>query len=226
MDIADGHAGPPIALAEGTELVAGTDAGLLLSRRAHSVGDSLQLWDPGTTPVTLPHSSGAQGVAVSRQLVAYGTGCASENSSADGAYSVCRMMRVFDLVTGKLRSFAAPPGTGGWVPGQRDDSWSVSAIARSGSVMAADAATPPYSHGMVRVFVLPLAGRDLRPMAVPSSTAAFYAETSWSVRGSWLFHQGPGQQMWAYQVGTGNVRSSSTPCCQYIAMATINRPSG
>src|SRR5260370_40986572 len=25
-----------------------------------------------------------------------------------------------------LRSFAAPPGTGGWVPGQREDSWSVS----------------------------------------------------------------------------------------------------
>ncbi|HLQ56137.1 MAG TPA: hypothetical protein VK162_17940, partial [Streptosporangiaceae bacterium] len=47
---------------------------------------------------------------ISRQLVAYDTGCASENSDANGEYSVCQMMRVFDLVTGKLRSFAAPPG--------------------------------------------------------------------------------------------------------------------
>jgi len=226
VDIADGQAGPPIALSQGTELVAGTDAGLLLSRRAFSVHSRLQLWDPGTTPVTLPHSSGARGVAISRQLVAYDTGCASENSNANGEYSVCQMMRVFDLVTGKLRSFAAPPGTGGWVPGQREDSWSVSAIASSGSMMAANAAIPPYSHGMVRVFVLRLAGRDLRSTPVPSSTAAFYAETSWSVRGSWLFYQGPGQQMWAYQVGTGNVRSSRTPCCQYIVMATLNGPSG
>ena len=43
---------------------------------------------------------------------------------------------------------------------------------------------------------------------------------------SWLFYQGPGEQMWAYQVTTGQVRSSSTTCCQYAVMATMKSPPG
>jgi len=41
---------------------------------------------------------------------------------------------------------------------------------------------------------------------------------------SWLFYQGPGGHMWAYQVSSGKIRASSTPCCSYAVMAAF--PSG
>lgn len=229
VSIASGRRGPLITLPAKTQLIAGTDAGLLLSAR---YGTALQLWNPGATPVMLPHSRSAQSVAVSPRLVAYDTGCRNETTaqdlSYDGGYgySACRKLRVFDVVTGRLRSFAAPLGTGGWVPGHGGDFWSVSAIARSGSVLAAEAVVPPGRRGVARVFVLHLTGRPRPPVPVPSSAAFLLSVAAWSASGSWLFYQGPGQHMWAYQVRTGKVRSSTTPCCQYAVMGTVKSPPG
>ena len=129
------------------------------------------------------------------------------------------------LSPGRLRSFAAPAGTSGWVP-SHGGYWSVGAISRSGAVLAAEAVVPPDSRGVARVFVLHLTGRHRRATAVPSSAAFLLSVTAWSPDGSWLFYQGPGQRMRAYQVTTARVRSSSTPCCQYTVMATVNSPPG
>jgi hypothetical protein len=223
VSIASGRAGPPVTLPAGTQLIAGTDAGLLLSAR---YGRPMLLWNPGAAPVALPYSPRAQALAVSARLVAYETGCRNEgtaqNLSYGGnyGYSACRMLRVYDVVTGRLRSFAAPAGTSGWVP-SHGGYWSVGAIARSGTVLAAEAVVPPDSRGVARVFVLHLTRRHRRVTAVPSSAAFLLSVTAWSPDGSWLFYQGPGQRMAAYQVATGRVRASSTPCCQYAVMGTV-----
>ena len=228
VSIATEQAGPPVTLLPGTQLIAGTDAGLLLSAR---YGRPLQLWNPGAVPTALPYSSRAQALAVSARLIAYETGCRAEgtaqNLSYEGnyGYDACRMLRVFDVVTGRLRSFAAPPGTSGWVP-SHGGYWSVSAIAHSGPVLAAEAVVPPDRRGLARVFVLHLTGRRRPPVAVPSPAAFLLSVTAWSDRGSWLFYQGPGQHMWAYQVRTRKVRSSRTPCCQYAVMGTVKSPPG
>ena len=92
--------------------------------------------------------------------------------------------------------------------------------------MAAEAVIAPVSKGFARVFVLHLTGPDTQATAVPSSAAFLLSVTTWSARGSWLFYQGPGQHMWAYQETTGHVRSSRTTCCQYAVMATISSPPG
>ncbi len=228
VSVGSGQAGPPVTLPAGTQLIAGTDAGLLLSAR---YGRPMLLWNPGAVPGTLPYSARAQALAVSPRLVAYETGCRNEgtaqNLSYGGnyGYSACRMLRVYDVVTGRLRSFAAPPGTSGWVP-SHGGYWSVSAIARSGAVLAAGAVIPPDSRGVARTFVLHLTGRHRRATSVPSSAAFLLSVTAWSPGGSWLFYQGPGQRMRAYQVATGRVRASSTPCCQYAVMGTLRSPPG
>ena len=217
-----GRPGSPVTLPRGTQLIAGTEAGLLLA-----AGNALELWNPGSTARTLPHSQSAQGFTVSPRLVAYDTGCAnpstSPNLSYDGGfgYYACRTLRVFNAVTGRLLSFAAPPGTNGWVPGRGFD-WSLSAIAPSGTLMAAKAVIRPDGQGIAREFVLQLSGRDRRATPVPSSAAFLLSATAWSVGSSWLFYQGPGERMWADQVSTGQVRSSRTPCCQYATMATLS----
>jgi hypothetical protein len=214
--------GSPITLPRGTQLVAGTDTGLLLA-----AGNGLELWNPGGARLTLPHSKAAQGFTVSPRLVAYDTGCAnpatSPNLSYDGdfGYYACRTLRVFNVVTGKLLSFAAPSETNGWVPG-RGFNWSLSAIAPSGALMAAKAVVPPDGRGITREFVLQLSGPDRRATPVPSSDAFLLSSTAWSVGSSWLFYQGPGERMWAYRVSTGEIRSSRTPCCQYATMATLS----
>jgi len=92
--------------------------------------------------------------------------------------------------------------------------------------MAAEAVVPPRSQGTVRVFILHLTGQDTKATAVPSSAAFLLSVTAWSPDSSWIFYQGPGQKMWAYQVTTGQARSSTTPCCQYAVMATISSPPG
>jgi hypothetical protein len=216
-----GQPGSPISLPRGTQLIAGTKAGLLLA-----TSNALELWSPGSTARTLPHSRSAQGFSVTRRLVAYDTGCAnpstSPNLSYDGGfgYYACRTLRVFNVMTGKLLAFAAPPGTNGWVPGRGFD-WSLGAIAPSGTLMAAKAVLSPDGQGITREFVLQLSGRGRRVTAVPSSAAFLLSATTWSVGSSWLFYQGPGERMWAYQVRAGEVRSSRTACCQYATMATL-----
>jgi hypothetical protein len=221
VSVAAGPPGAPVTLPSGAQLIAGTDVGLLLA-----VGGSIELWSPGGTPRTLPYSASGQAFAVSPQLVAYDTGCASEGTSALSAdanygFSACRFMRVYDVVTGALRSFVAPPATIGWIP-SHGGYWSASAIAPSGAVMAAEALIPPAGQGITREFVLQLSSGVRPATAVPSSAAFLLSVTAWSADSSWLFYQGPGQAMWAYQLATGDVRSSRTPCCQYAAMATLS----
>ena len=222
VPVGAGRPGSPITLPRGTQLIAGTDAGLLLA-----AGNGLELWSPGSARRSLPHSEAAQGFTVSPQLVAYDTGCANPGTSPDLSYGgnfgyyACRTLRVFNVLTGKLRSFAAPPGTKGWVPGRGFD-WSLSAISPSGALIAAKAVIPPEGQGITLEFVLHLSGRDRRATLVPSSAAFLLSATAWSVGSSWLFYQGPGARMWAYQVSTGEVRSSTTPCCQYTTMATLS----
>jgi hypothetical protein len=221
VPVGAGQPGSPIYLPPGTQLIAGTHAGLLLAE-----GTGLELWNPGGARLTLPHSTAAQGFTVSPRIVAYDTGCANPATSpnlsygGDFGYYACRTLRIFNVVTGKLLSFAAPPGTNGWVPG-RGFNWSLSAIAPSGALIAAKAVVPPDSQGITREFVLQLSGPDRRATPVPSSDAFLLSATAWSVGSSWLFYQGQGERMWAYQVSTGEVRSSRTPCCQYATMATF-----
>ena len=50
VPVAGGPPGPPITLPRGTQLIAGTDAGLLLEPRSSEVGGPFWLWNPGTAP--------------------------------------------------------------------------------------------------------------------------------------------------------------------------------
>ena len=120
--VSGGLPGPPDTLPGGTQLVAGTDAGLLLEPQGGEVGGPFWLWTPGTAPKALPDSRSAEGFAVSPRLVAYGSGCANPSTAQSLSYGgnfgyyTCRTLQVIDVVTGRLQSFAAPPGTIGWVP--------------------------------------------------------------------------------------------------------------
>jgi hypothetical protein len=227
VPMSGGVAGPPITLPAGTQLVGGTDAGLLLEPSGGALGGPFWLWTPGAAPAELPDSAAAEGFGISPRLVAYGTSCANPSTAqylsygGNFGYYSCRTLHVLNVVTGALRSFAAPPGTTGWVPfhGGRW-TWSVSEIAPSGQLMAAEAVVPPDSQGIGRQYIIRLTGRQTRPTVVPSSAAFLLAVTAWSPDSSWLFYQGPDQHMWAYQVSTGQVRSSRTTCCQYAVMAT------
>jgi hypothetical protein len=234
VPVAGGPPGPPIKLPKGSQLVAGTDTGLLISR----LNGVLALWNPGGVPRPLPYAPlSDDGVDASARLVAYGTGCASEGTSASAAYepnagyAACRMLRVFDVVSGTVRSFPAPAGTAGWVPGGFN---LVHAIAPGDTMIAAYAATRPLGQGRVRLFAMRLRSGSHRPVPVPSSAAHLFARTAWSTRGSWLFYQGPGEHLWAYQVTSGKVRASATACCQYTVLVaypshgkgTSGRPAG
>jgi len=133
------------------------------------------------------------------------------------------MLRIFNVVTGRLASFPAPSGTAGWVPDGFD---LVSAISPGNQMIAAYAATRPKPKHQARLYVIRLTGRSHRARAVPSSAAPFYTRTAWSAKGSWLLYQGASGHPWAYQVTTGKIRTSSTPCCAYTAMVAVpNRPS-
>ena len=225
--VTGGPPGPAITLPRGAWLVEGTDAGLLLRDRR----ERLELWNPGAQPTALPHSAlgGFEGFDASARLVSYGSGCISYETARSASYEpnagydACRVLRVVNVATGKLRSFEAPPGTAGWVP---NGFGLVSAIRPGGRMIAAYAATRPQGDGRTRLYVLRLTGAGRPVTAVPSSAAFLFARTGWSARGSWLLYQGPGKHLWAYQVTTGKVRSSGTPCCQYTVMATVKSPPG
>jgi len=209
--------GPPGAAvtlpAEADMLIRGTDAGLLLDVR-HRRSSGLALWAPGSAPANLPHSSGWDGFDATSLLVAYGTGC--------DPYDRCQMLRIFNVVTGRLVSFPAPTGTAGWVPDGFDV---VSAISPGNQMMAAYAATRPQRKRQARLYVIRLTSPSHRARAVPSSAAPFYTRTAWSAKGSWLLYQGTGRHLWACQVTTGKIRTSSTPCCGYTAMVAVpDRP--
>ena len=209
----------PVTLPAGAYLpaVRGTDAGLLLQVRR-----GLALWNPGSAPRILPSSPDvADGFDATSGLVAYGTGCTSQATAPDAAYEpnagydTCKVLRVLDVVTGKLISFPAPPGTAGWVPNGFN---LVSAISPDDQMIAGYAAIRPQGAGQVRLYVMRITGPSRRAMPVPSSAAYLFARTAWSAIDAWLFYQGPGGRLWAYQVTSGQTRASSTPCCQYTVM--------
>jgi hypothetical protein len=227
VPVADGPPGPPVTLPAGAYLPAieGTDEGLVLQTR-----QGLALWNPGARPRTLPYSPDiSDGFDATPRLVAYGTGCGSQATAQNApyepnaGYDTCHMLRVFDVVTGTTTSFPAPPGTGGWVPNGFD---LVNAISPRGQLIAAYAATLPQGTGHVRLYVLRTTRPARRPIPVPRSTAFIFARTAWSANDAWLFYQGPGQHLWGYQVTSGKIRASSTPCCRYTVMTAAPSHSG
>ena len=120
VPVTGGPPGAAVTLPAGAdELIRGTDAGLLLVVR-HRRSSTLALWAPGSPPGNLPHSSGWDGLDATPLLVAYGTGC--------DPHGRCQTLRIFNVMTGRLISLPAPPGTAGWVPGGFD---LVSAISRA-----------------------------------------------------------------------------------------------
>ena len=222
-----GRPSRPVTLPAGTYLpaVRGTDAGLLLQEPR-----GLALWNPGSAAKILPSSPDfADGFDATSRLVAYGTGCTSQATAPDArqdpdaSYDTCTTLQVLDVVTGKLTSFPAPPGTAGWVPGGFN---LVSAISPGDQMIAAYAAIRPQGAGQVRLYVLRINGPPRRPMPVPSSAASLFARSAWSADGTWLLYQGPGRHLWAYQVTSGQTRASSTPCCQYTVMIAAPSRSG
>ena len=126
---------------------------------------------------------------------------------------MCSTLRVLNVVTGRLWSFAAPPGTAGWTPAGFNR---VSAISPGGRMLAAYALTGAARQGRVRLYVVHLGGAG-RIAVVPSSAVLLSAGLAWTVRGSWLLYQGSSGHLWAYQAATGRTRRFSTPCCQYTA---------
>ena len=219
-----GQAGPPIPLPRGYFVIEDTDAGLLVQ-----VNDNhLAIWKPGSAPVVLPFSAPLNPVAASARTIAYDTGCRYASTARSlptyggMGYPVCRSLRVYDVVTGRLRTFAKPDGTIGWLPNRAgDDFWSFTDIAPSGRLMAAHAALAPAGRGIARVYVLRLARAGAKAKRVPSSAAFLLSEMAWSHGSSWLFYQGPGGHLWAYQPATGLVRSSQVPCCNYEVLAPL-----
>jgi hypothetical protein len=207
-----------IHLPRGSQLVAGTRAGLLLEvPRGHDF--SLALWHPGVAPRLLPYSPrSGYGLDAGPRLVAYGTGCRDHTTVRNDYYATCQVLRVFDVVTGRMLSFRAPRGTVGWLPFGLG---ATRAIAPGSQMIAAYAATLPLGRGRTRLFVLRLGGTGGPPRAVPASAAVLYPGTAWSADGSWLFYQGPTGHLWAYQVSSGRVRASGTPCCGYAVMAAF-----
>ena len=148
----------PVILPAGAYLpaVRGTDAGLLLQ-----VPQGLALWNPGSAPRILPSSPDfADGFDATSRLVAYGTGCTSQTTAPDAAYEpnagydTCSALQVLDVVTGKLISFPAPPGTAGWVPNGFN---LVSAISPDDQMIAGYAAIRPQGAGQVRLYMMRIA---------------------------------------------------------------------
>jgi len=173
-------------------------------------------------PARAPTAGIDDGFDATARLVAYGTGCRWHTTAADApqdanvGYRECTMPRVLNVATGRLVSFAAPPGTAGWVPNGFNNT---SAISPAGQMIAAYAAMRPQAEVRVRLYVMRLSGPRNGRMAVPSSVAILNASTAWTAKGSWLLYQGPGGHLSAYQVTSGAVRASSTPCCRFKIVA-------
>ena len=128
------------------------------------------------------------------------------------------MLRVLRTRSGRVVSFRAPAGTTGWVP---PEFGLENPISPSGSMIAAESVVPSAAENRGRLSVLRLAGRNGRPVPVPSSAGYLFSKVAWSPGGSWLFYQGPGAKLWGYRVSAGTVRASSVPCCQFTVMAAV-----
>jgi hypothetical protein len=225
VSVSRGRLGPALRLPYGTAgVVEGTRAGLLLVART----GWLELWRPGALPRRLARLGGSlegAGVAADARLVIYTSGCRNESATSGFprlpvGYEACARLNVVDVVTDARLSVPAPAGTLGWVPRGFGPEL---AIAPGDHLLAAEAAVAPAAKGKVRVFVLRL-GRIATVMPVPSSIARLYAGTAWSLDGSRLFYQGPGQHLHALEVATGATQAFRLRCCQYAAMVVV--PSG
>jgi hypothetical protein len=131
------------------------------------------------------------------------------------------MLRVFDVRSGRVRSFRSPAGTTGWVPPEFDLE---NPITPSGSMMAAEAVVPSRDSNRGRLYVLHLAGDHRRAIAVPASAGYLFSKAAWSPDGSWLLYQGPHFTMSGYNVRTRAVGTTSVPCCLYTIMAVVRAP--
>jgi len=226
VSVASGQTGPAIKLPPGTNLIEGTQAGLLLGSSGYFVssdgyfGGAITLWTPGTRPRHLAYVSGSgRWFAADPQLIAYGTGCRPTHY-----YFVCKMLRVVNVVTGSRLSFPAPPGTLGWTPRWRPGG--PGAISPRNAMIAVQAATWPARKARAELFILRLADARKQPTAVPQSAAPAGASMAWSPAGSWLFYQDPGGRLRALQVATGQIETFGTPippdwCCLWEAMFPV-----
>src|SRR6266567_4396749 len=215
--IATGRLGPRIVLPSHTSLLRGIAAGLLLAGER----GALELWNPGSALRPVPFSGSVDDVVgASASLVAYGTGCHYVQPARDARYDAntdypaCRMLRLLHVVTGHVTSVAEPPSTHGWVP----DATNMASMTPRSSLIAAAAVIASPRSGRGRLYVVRTRGRRHRPIPVPDSAGPALTKLAWSVHGDWLFYQGPGARLWAFQVRTGQVRSSAFPCCQYGVM--------
>ncbi len=222
VPVTGGPAGPAVTMpARTVSVIAGTDAGFLLQIRLRGNPHVMALWNPGGTPVALPYSPAdgiTDGFGATARLVAYGSGCQVGETARDAGstgYDLCKMLRVLNVVTGRLSSFAAPPGTAGWVP---EGFNTVSAISPGNGMIAAYAVERPVEKGRTRLYVLQLAGPRRRVTAVPSSAAFLSTSTAWTAAGSWLLYRGPGGHLWAYQATSGAAQASSTPFSGIVAV--------
>ncbi len=222
VPVTGGPAGPAVTMpARTVSVIAGTDAGFLLQIRLRGNPHVMALWNPGSTPVALPYSPAdgiTDGFGATARLVAYGSGCQVGETARDAGstgYDLCKMLRVLNVVTGRLSSFAAPPGTAGWVP---EGFNTVSAISPGNGMIAAYAVERPVEKGRTRLYVLQLAGPRRRVTAVPSSAAFLSTSTAWTAAGSWLLYRGPGGHLWAYQATSGAAQASSTPFSGIVAV--------
>ncbi len=216
--VTGGPLGRLVTLPPDTQLIRGTDRGLLLQNLSVH-GPGVELWNPGGVPRALPFTpSWADGVGASARLVEYATGCRGRASSTSGYYDACRWLRIYDVITGRVLSLRTPPGTAGWVPPEFNLEQPISP---ANAMVAAEAALPSAHGDRGRLYAVQLNGRHPRPLVVPRSASFVRMRVAWSVRGGWVFFQGPRGYMWAYQPQTGNLRSSRTPCCQVTVMAAV-----
>jgi hypothetical protein len=219
ISLAAGKPGPAITLPRGTELIRGTAAGLLIWPFAtHAAGpnNGLELWRPGGKPRPLPDSPEWQnGFDATSRLVVYGGHCIQYDPRV--SYAGCRSLRVFNVISQHLRTFAKPPGTAGWVPTEfgLDDN-----VAPDRRLLAANALTSQRTI-QTRAYVVPLDGSAI---SVAPKSLSRVGRLAWSIHHGWLFYRGPRHRLWAYQPRTGRVRATATPCCQYTVMAAVPNP--
>jgi hypothetical protein len=207
VSVPAGRPGPTVTIPTGYQLVAGTDRGLLVTAKF----DAPELWNRGGRPTPLPHSrddGGTIGFAASGRLIAYGTRCGDPRSGHWKENVACPVLRLCNVVTRRLISIPAPPGTIGWAPYEFNR---VFAIAPGGEMIAATAESRSSGPGL---YVVRLDRARPRVMVVPDSPSLSLACVAWAPGGSWLFYPRPRSRLWAFQPATVRVRSSTLPSCR------------
>jgi hypothetical protein len=76
-------------------------------------------------------------------------------------------------------------------------------ISPGNAMVAAEAALPSAHGDSGRLYIVQLSSRRPRPRVVPRSASFVRMRVAWSIRGGWVFFQGPGGYLWAYQPQTG-----------------------